>query len=80
MLGERYRVADYFFSLEDLLRQDRLGEVVALAKDSVVEVETHPVNPDEYSFLMTSPLLSGDSLAQSYMPDDALCLDRICHN
>jgi hypothetical protein len=31
---------------------ERLERIVSLAKQSVVEVETHPANPEEHRFLM----------------------------
>jgi len=50
-LVKKHRVSDYFFSLAPLKPTDRLQRIVSLAKQSVVEVETHPANPEEYRFL-----------------------------
>ena len=50
-LGRRHRVTDYFFSLPPLTPESRLRRIFDLAKDSVVELETHPINPDEYEYL-----------------------------
>jgi chitin disaccharide deacetylase len=51
MLTRRYRVADHFFSIIPLEPQPRLQKIFALAERSVVELETHPVDPGEYRFL-----------------------------
>jgi hypothetical protein len=51
-LARRHRVTDYFFSLEPVEPLSRLQRVFGLASGSVVEVETHPVNADEYRFLV----------------------------
>lgn len=50
-LAGRFRVADFFFPLIPLEPAARLQQIFALAAQSVVEVETHPVNPAEYEFL-----------------------------
>jgi chitin disaccharide deacetylase len=65
----RYRVADFFFPLIPLEPPARLQRIFALAGRSVVEVETHPVNPEEYRFLAGGEIfrLAGDtSIAHSY--------------
>lgn len=51
VLGRRHRLTDFFFSLAPLDPSDRLRRIVGLARHHVVEVETHPVEPDEYRFL-----------------------------
>jgi len=51
MLARRHRLTDYFFSLFPLEPPDRLRRIFALARDFAVEVETHPVKPEEYRFL-----------------------------
>ncbi|HSZ18511.1 MAG TPA: ChbG/HpnK family deacetylase [Candidatus Acidoferrum sp.] len=50
-LARRHRLADFFFSLPPLEPPSRLQKIFSLAHHSVVEVETHPVNPQEYRFL-----------------------------
>lgn len=50
MLARRHRLTDFFFSLPPL-SASRLEAILSLASNSVVEVETHPVNSEEYSFL-----------------------------
>lgn len=47
----RYRAVDYFFPLPPIAPPDRLHKIFSLAGRFVVEVETHPVNPEEYLFL-----------------------------
>lgn len=56
-LARRYRLADSFFSLAPLEPSSRLAQIVSAARSSVVEVETHPINPDEYKFLTGGQLL-----------------------
>src|SRR5258708_450917 len=68
-LARKHRVADYFFSLPPLEPTERLERIVELAKQFVVEVETHPANPEEYRFLTDGRIfdLIGDvPLASSY--------------
>jgi len=50
-LARRHRMADYLFSLPPLEPRARLERIRALALQNAVEVETHPINPDEYAFL-----------------------------
>ena len=51
LLARRHRLTDFFFSLEPLEPPGRLQRIFTLARQFVVEVETHPVNPEEYRFL-----------------------------
>lgn len=51
VLAKRHKVTDFFFSLPPLEPMERVDEIFAIARRSVVEVETHPVNPQEYKFL-----------------------------
>jgi chitin disaccharide deacetylase len=55
-LESRHRVVDYFFPLAPIEPIDRLKRIWSLAERSVVEVETHPVNPEEYWFLLNHEL------------------------
>ena len=50
LLGRRYTLTDYFFSLQQSLsgRGRPLREVAELAKTASVEVMTHPRNPNEF--------------------------------
>jgi hypothetical protein len=51
MLGRRHRLTDFFFSLTPLEPLGRLQRIFSLARQFVVEVETHPVHAEEYRFL-----------------------------
>jgi hypothetical protein len=50
-LAKRHHLTDYFYSLPPLEPRARLAQIFALAAQCFVEVETHPVNPEEYRFL-----------------------------
>jgi predicted glycoside hydrolase/deacetylase ChbG (UPF0249 family)/glycosyltransferase involved in cell wall biosynthesis len=50
-LARRHCIADYFFDLAPMDRL-RLGGIVERSRAQNVEIETHPVRPDEYRFLM----------------------------
>ena len=56
-LVRRHRLADYLFSLAPLEPSDRLQRIFALARRHVIEVETHPVQPEEHWFLMRGEIL-----------------------
>ncbi len=53
LLVRRHRLVDFFFSLEPLEPAVRLQQIFSCARRFVVEVETHPVNPDEHRFLLS---------------------------
>jgi predicted glycoside hydrolase/deacetylase ChbG (UPF0249 family) len=50
-LARSHRMADYFLSLLPLDPPSRLQQVFSLARQHVVELETHLVNAQEYRFL-----------------------------
>jgi len=52
LLARRYRLTDYFFSLPQCLKKDRLSQVIDISMAFKVELMTHPTNGDEYAFLM----------------------------
>ncbi len=56
MLARRYRAVDFLFSLPPLGPPSRLQMIFMLAREFAVEVETHPINPAEYKFLMQGEL------------------------
>jgi len=58
LLKRRHRLVDYLFSLAPLEPPDRLRRIVSLARHAVVELETHPVNPDEYRYLTSDEMFS----------------------
>jgi hypothetical protein len=54
-------MTDFFFSLPPLEPRSRLKKIVDLANRCNVELETHPVNQEEYRFLVDGGLFSGTS-------------------
>jgi len=52
-LTRRHRLTDRFYALSQNLSLDRLERVVALAKETNVELMTHPANSVEYDILMS---------------------------
>ena len=50
-LARRHRIVDCLFTLAPLDARARLERIRLLAQTQIVEVETHPVNSDEYKFL-----------------------------
>jgi len=50
-IEKHHPVTDYFFSIEPIGKTERLRRIVDLAKTSLVELETHPVNHEEFRFL-----------------------------
>lgn len=51
-LAKRYRLGDFFFNLMPMKPAGRLEKIFALGAAHNVEIETHPVNDEEYRFLM----------------------------
>ena len=51
LIRRRHQVTDFFYSIAPLHPPDRLERVVGLSKQSIVELETHPADRDEYRFL-----------------------------
>jgi predicted glycoside hydrolase/deacetylase ChbG (UPF0249 family) len=50
-LARRHLLTDYFFALPPLAPASRLQKIFALAREFAVELETHPVNPEEHRYL-----------------------------
>jgi predicted glycoside hydrolase/deacetylase ChbG (UPF0249 family) len=61
LLRDRYRVTDFFFSLPPFAPALRLQRIFNLARRFAVEVETHPINPEEYRFLTGGDFLNWTS-------------------
>jgi len=57
MLAKRHLLTDYFFALPPLEPRTRIDEIFSLARRSIVELETHPVNHDEFRFLTSGEIL-----------------------
>jgi chitin disaccharide deacetylase len=55
MLARRHRLTDFFFSLPPM-NQGRLQAILSLASKSIVELETHPVDSEEYAFLTSGSI------------------------
>ena len=56
-LTRRHLLTNYFFSLPPLEPADRLRKIFALASQFSVEVETHPINPEEHRYLASGDIL-----------------------
>jgi hypothetical protein len=56
VLARRHRLVDGFFSLAPLEPPHRLQRIWALARICIVEVEVHPINPDEYAYLASGQI------------------------
>jgi hypothetical protein len=50
-LSRRHRMADFFFNIQPMQPAERLQRIFADARNAVVEMETHPIDPGEYQFL-----------------------------
>lgn len=73
-LSKRHQMTDYFFSLPPMDVPGRLERIGQLAATFSVEVETHPVNSEEYKVLMTGELrrrAGNAEIAQDYSLDAA---------
>jgi chitin disaccharide deacetylase len=67
-LARRHPMTDFLFSLPPI-EPERLNKIANAAQSGVVEVETHPVNPREYTFFTTGEVfrwLGAIPLATSY--------------
>ncbi|HUO24543.1 MAG TPA: ChbG/HpnK family deacetylase [Candidatus Aquilonibacter sp.] len=81
-LARRHRLVDFLFSLAPLEPASRLQHIFASARHQSVELETHPVNPAEYEFLMQGEferrlgdlhVASGFALIGRAGPDQSRC-------
>jgi hypothetical protein len=68
VLARRHRLTDFFFSLPPLGPSERLRKIFALATEYAVEVETHPINPEEYQFLVGGEMLRWAKLQRRPIP------------
>lgn len=55
LVGRRHYLMDYFFSIQPI-EAKRLEDIMALGRHSLVEIETHPINRDEYETLTSGDL------------------------
>ncbi len=56
ILAQRYFLVDFFTNLAPLSPAARLDRVFSLSRKYVVELETHPVKPEEYRFLKSGEI------------------------
>jgi hypothetical protein len=56
-LQRHHCTVDFLFALSPL-EPERLRRIVTLAREFVVEVETHPIQPDEYRYLTSDQLFN----------------------
>jgi len=56
-LAKRHQLTDFLFSLPPLEPAERLERIFEAAARAVVELETHPINPEERRFLMEGGVL-----------------------
>jgi len=74
ILARRHRLVDFFFSLAPLEPPSRLQGILSLARDFVVEVETHPANPEEYRFLTAGEIFRRAADTRLAPPSAVSCL------
>ena len=70
ILRRRHVTTDYLFSLPPLEPVERLRRICFLAREHAVEVEAHPVRPEEYRFLIGGEIrrLAGEvPIARGYV-------------
>jgi chitin disaccharide deacetylase len=71
-LAARHRVVDFLFNLLPLRPEARLQRIFALSRNSVVELETHPINSEEHRFLTSGEIVDklGDlPISRSFTAD-----------
>ena len=56
-LARSYQLTDYFFSLAQCLKGNRLGRVTELARVAKVELMTHPEKAAEFDWLMSEEFI-----------------------
>jgi hypothetical protein len=62
-------MADFFYRIPPVEPHSRMAEIFAHAIDHSVEIETHPVDDEDYEFLMEGGLmrcLGGLEVARGY--------------
>ena len=57
-LARRYRLTDFFFALTSFQPSERLQSIFSLSHNFIVEIETHPVEQEEYIYLTGDEFLS----------------------
>ena len=76
-LSRRHKLVDFLFPLAPLKPRRRIQEIFFLARRSVVEVETHPINAEEYEFLTRGEIshhVESQFIASSFaLPESGYC-------
>jgi chitin disaccharide deacetylase len=72
ILARRHRLADFFFSLPPFETPGRLKRIYSLARQFVVELEAHPIHPDEYQYLVSGEIFREIGNVQIVSPS-AIC-------
>lgn len=57
ILLKRHVVTDYFYALPQLIREQKFDNIIELSKTMYVEIMTHPINKNEFNFLMSPSCL-----------------------
>jgi len=57
-LTRMHEIVDFLFAMPTVEQYERMRTIISFARRAVVEMETHPVNPHEFSFLMSGELFS----------------------
>jgi predicted glycoside hydrolase/deacetylase ChbG (UPF0249 family) len=57
-LVKRYQLVDFLFNLQPLDPKDRVQRIFSLSQGAIVELETHPSNPDEFAYLTSREFLT----------------------
>lgn len=74
LIAKRHQLADFFFALPPIDLPGRVERMTALAVRHSVEVETHPVRPEEFRFLTNHELTrrgGGIRIARVYRLDSS---------
>ncbi len=58
ILERRHRIVDFFFTLAPIKPAVRLQRIFSLSREFVVELETHPVDPEEYRLLRSEEIFA----------------------
>ena len=56
-LSRKYTTTDYFFALPYIIKQNMFERIAEMSNTKTVEIMTHPVNEDEFAFLMSDRFL-----------------------
>lgn len=58
ILARRHRTVDFFFTLAPIKPPARLQRIFSLSREFAVELETHPVDPEEYHLLASDEIFN----------------------